>query len=275
MADRLGAAVVRARHRRHDLPDGRVVHRSQPDGGDADRLARAAAGLAAARAPSLLVGRALKEVVPMLMQVAIIVAVVTPFAFDLHLGGVAGRPRWCWRSSASASARCRSPWRWRRRARTGCSGPSSRRCCSRPCSPPACCCRSTGRRAGCEVLSTLNPMTYVVDATRALFAGTFPADASCRASRRRRRRRPRPGGRRAGDAPLELTSDARSPVAGDSPLVGLMSRPDKQDSGAEVSAGQEPRTAGRVARQAAWASATGTSKAPRPRSRRRRCGRSA
>ncbi len=37
---------------------------------------------------SLLVGRSLKEVVPMLMQTAIIVAVVTPFAFDLHLGGV-------------------------------------------------------------------------------------------------------------------------------------------------------------------------------------------
>src|SRR5690349_22534302 len=38
--------------------------------------------------PALLVGRALKELVPMLMQVAIIVAVVTPFGFDLHLGGV-------------------------------------------------------------------------------------------------------------------------------------------------------------------------------------------
>ncbi|WP_193605331.1 ABC transporter permease [Nocardioides dongkuii] len=37
---------------------------------------------------SLLVGRALKEVVPMLMQTAIILAVVTPFSFDLHLGGV-------------------------------------------------------------------------------------------------------------------------------------------------------------------------------------------
>ena len=37
---------------------------------------------------SLLVGRALKEVVPMLMQAAIIVVVVTPFSFDLHLGGV-------------------------------------------------------------------------------------------------------------------------------------------------------------------------------------------
>jgi ABC-2 type transport system permease protein len=38
---------------------------------------------------SLLVGRALKEVVPMLMQAALIVAVVTPFSFDLHLAHVA------------------------------------------------------------------------------------------------------------------------------------------------------------------------------------------
>jgi ABC-2 type transport system permease protein len=37
---------------------------------------------------SLLVGRALKEVVPMLMQTAIILLVLTPFSFDLHLGGV-------------------------------------------------------------------------------------------------------------------------------------------------------------------------------------------
>jgi ABC-2 type transport system permease protein len=37
---------------------------------------------------SLLVGRALKEVVPMLMQAAIILAVVTPFSFDLHLAHV-------------------------------------------------------------------------------------------------------------------------------------------------------------------------------------------
>jgi ABC-2 type transport system permease protein len=37
---------------------------------------------------SLLVGRALKEVVPMLMQTVIILAVVTPFGFDLHPVGV-------------------------------------------------------------------------------------------------------------------------------------------------------------------------------------------
>lgn len=37
---------------------------------------------------SLLVGRACKEIVPMLLQTALILAVVTPFSFDLHLGGV-------------------------------------------------------------------------------------------------------------------------------------------------------------------------------------------
>ena len=37
---------------------------------------------------SLMVGRALKEVVPLLMQAVIILAVVTPFSFELHLGGV-------------------------------------------------------------------------------------------------------------------------------------------------------------------------------------------
>ncbi|QDH10668.1 ABC transporter permease [Nocardioides dongxiaopingii] len=40
------------------------------------------------RRSSLLVGRALKEVVPMLAQALLIVAVVTPFSFDLHPGGV-------------------------------------------------------------------------------------------------------------------------------------------------------------------------------------------
>ena len=40
------------------------------------------------RRPALLVGRALKEIVPMLVQTAVIVAVVTPFGFDLHVLGV-------------------------------------------------------------------------------------------------------------------------------------------------------------------------------------------
>lgn len=43
------------------------------------------------RRPSLLVGRAVKEIVPMLAQTAIIVAVVVPFGFELHvLGAVLG-----------------------------------------------------------------------------------------------------------------------------------------------------------------------------------------
>ena len=36
---------------------------------------------------SLLVGRALKEMVPLFGQAVIVIAVMTPFAFDLHLGG--------------------------------------------------------------------------------------------------------------------------------------------------------------------------------------------
>ena len=50
---------------------------AEPDRRDAHRLPRTAAGLARSAGPSLLVGRALKEVVPMLMQTAIILAVVT------------------------------------------------------------------------------------------------------------------------------------------------------------------------------------------------------
>lgn len=38
---------------------------------------------------SLLVGRALKETVPMLLQTTLLLIVVTPFSFELNLGGVA------------------------------------------------------------------------------------------------------------------------------------------------------------------------------------------
>ena len=124
---------------------------------------------------SLLVGRALKEVVPMLMQVAIIVAVVTPFAFDLHLGGVlvatlvlsvfsvgVGAL-----SFALALASKGQDWMFWTIQQTllfptlltaGVLLPVE------------------GAPRWLEVISMLNPMTYVVDATRALFAGTFPAD---------------------------------------------------------------------------------------------------
>ncbi|WP_229073074.1 ABC transporter permease [Actinoplanes sp. DH11] len=39
------------------------------------------------RRPALLIGRALKEIVPMIAQAALIVAVCIPFGFDLHLPG--------------------------------------------------------------------------------------------------------------------------------------------------------------------------------------------
>jgi ABC-2 type transport system permease protein len=39
------------------------------------------------RRPALLIGRALKEIVPVVAQAALIVAVCIPFGFELHLGG--------------------------------------------------------------------------------------------------------------------------------------------------------------------------------------------
>ncbi|MEU4419350.1 ABC transporter permease [Actinoplanes sp. NPDC024001] len=39
------------------------------------------------RRPALLIGRALKEIVPMVAQAALIVVVCIPFGFELHLGG--------------------------------------------------------------------------------------------------------------------------------------------------------------------------------------------
>lgn len=124
---------------------------------------------------SLLVGRALKEVVPMLMQTAIILAVVTPFSFDLHLGGVlvgvlvlslfsvgVGAL-----SFALALASRGQDWMFWTVQQTllfpvlllaGVLLPVD------------------GAPRWLEVASDLNPMTYVVEAVRALFAGTFPAD---------------------------------------------------------------------------------------------------
>jgi len=124
---------------------------------------------------SLLVGRALKEVVPMLMQVVIIIAAVTPFSFDLHLGGVVvGAAILCLfsigvgaLSFALALASKGQDWMFWTVQQTllfptlltaGVLLPME------------------GAPRWLEVVSTLNPMTYVVDAVRALFAGTFPAD---------------------------------------------------------------------------------------------------
>lgn len=38
--------------------------------------------------PSLLIGRALKEIVPVLVQAFVVVAIVTPFSFELHVPGI-------------------------------------------------------------------------------------------------------------------------------------------------------------------------------------------
>ena len=125
--------------------------------------------------PALLVGRALKEVVPMLMQVAIIVAVVTPFSFDLHLGGVLAAAVVLSifsigvgaLSFALALVSKGEDWMFWTVQQTllfptlltaGVLLPVD------------------GAPRWLEVVSMLNPMTYVVDAVRALFAGTFPVD---------------------------------------------------------------------------------------------------
>jgi ABC-2 type transport system permease protein len=124
---------------------------------------------------SLLVGRALKEVVPMLMQAAIIVAVVTPFSFDLHLAhvlvgvvvlaffsvGVGAL------SFALALAAKDQDWLFWTVQQTlifpllllaGVLLPLE------------------GAPGWLQTASDLNPLKYVIEAERALFAGTFPAD---------------------------------------------------------------------------------------------------
>jgi len=124
--------------------------------------------------PSLLVGRALREIVPTLGQTALIIAIVTPFSFDLHLPGVllgvAILAVFCIGigalSFALALASKDQDWLFWTVQQTVIfpvlllagmllpvdSGPGWLR-----------------------FLSQLNPLTYVIDAERALFAGTWPA----------------------------------------------------------------------------------------------------
>lgn len=124
---------------------------------------------------SLLVGRALKEVVPMLMQAAIILLVVTPFSFDLHVlhvlvglvvlaafsVGIGAL------SFALALVSKGQEWLFWTVQQTlifpvlllaGVLLPLD------------------GAPRWLQVASDLNPLTYVVEAERALFAGTFPVD---------------------------------------------------------------------------------------------------
>ena len=57
-----------------------------------------------------------------------------------------------------------------------------------------------------QTASDLNPMNYLVEAARELFAGSYQADTDrLRLPRRRRGRRPRPDRRAPGDAQQQLT----------------------------------------------------------------------
>ena len=124
---------------------------------------------------SLLVGRALKEVVPMLMQATIIVVVVTPFSFELHPLGVltcllmlslfsigVGSL-----SFALALASKDQEWLFWTVQQTlvfpllllaGVLLPLE------------------GAPGWLQTASDLNPMKYIVEAARHLFAGSFPVD---------------------------------------------------------------------------------------------------
>ncbi|GAA5143164.1 ABC transporter permease [Nocardioides marinquilinus] len=123
---------------------------------------------------SLLVGRSMKEIVPMLAQAALIVAVVTPFGFDLHLAhvllgavvlalfsvGVGAL------SFALALVSKGQDWLFWTVQQTlifpllllaGVLLPVD-----------------DGAPGWLRLLADLNPLGYIVEAERALFAGTFP-----------------------------------------------------------------------------------------------------
>lgn len=124
--------------------------------------------------PALLVGRALKEIVPVVVQAIIVVAVVVPFDFELHvLGTLAGLVIlgvFCVGlgslSYALALAAKGQDWIFWTVQQTllfpllllaGMLLPID------------------GGPGWLQTMSQLNPLTYIVDAERALFAGTFDA----------------------------------------------------------------------------------------------------
>ena len=125
--------------------------------------------------PALLVGRALKEVVPMLMQTAIILLAVTPFSFDLHLGGVLLGMLMLALFAVGIGALSFTlalvskdqQWLFWTVQQTlifpilllaGVLLPLE------------------GAPGWLQAASNVNPLTYIVEAERALFAGTFPTD---------------------------------------------------------------------------------------------------
>ena len=127
------------------------------------------------RRPALLIGRALKEIVPMFAQAALIVLVCLPFGFRLHLGGaLLGMlilAVFCVGLGALsytlALASKNQEWLFWTVQQTlifpvlllaGVLLPLD------------------GAPGWLRAASHVNPLTYVVEAERALFAGTFPVD---------------------------------------------------------------------------------------------------
>ena len=125
---------------------------------------------------SLLIGRAMKEVVPMVMQTGIILLVVTPFSFELHLGGVlvgmavlalfsigVGAL-----SFALALAAKDQEWLFWTVQQTAIFPVLLLAGVMLP---------LEGAPGWLKTAADLNPLKYVVEAERALFAGSFPVDA--------------------------------------------------------------------------------------------------
>lgn len=124
---------------------------------------------------SLLVGRSLKEVVPMLLQVTIIVAAVTPFSFDLHpLGVLVGMALLALfsvgvgaLSFALALAVREQDWLFWTVQQTIVFPVLLTAGVLLPVDDSA--------PGWLRVIADVNPLGYLVDAERALYAGTWPA----------------------------------------------------------------------------------------------------
>ena len=125
--------------------------------------------------PALLVGRALKEIVPLLMQTAIILVVVTPFSFDLHpLGVLVGVVVLSLfsvgigaLSFALALAAKGQDWMFWTVQQTFLFPVLLTAGVLLPVQDAP---------RWLEIFSDVNPLTYVVEAVRALFGGQYPLD---------------------------------------------------------------------------------------------------
>ena len=117
----------------------------------------------------------------MLMQTAIILLVVTPFSFDLHLGGVlVGMV--ILSLFASESVRCRSRWRSPSKDQEWLFWTVQQTLIFPVLLLAGVLLPLDGAPGWLQVAADLNPMTYVVEAERALFAGPSRPTPSSTAS---------------------------------------------------------------------------------------------